>query len=106
MNIKQIIITVLISAVVSSGCIFVYDKFFAQKIIMFDLKGYVATLRDLYVAGKMNDEQLKRAIDRIEAIVNSQPKRKIIITSDVLLGGGDRVEDITPKIAGQSGKEK
>jgi len=106
MKIKQILITALISLVVSTGCITVYDQFFAQKIIMFDLKGYVATLRDMYVAGKLDDKQLQAAIDRIETIVNNQPKRKIIITSDVLLGGGARVEDITPKLTNQAIPQK
>ena len=96
MKVKHILITVLISIVISAGSVFVYDQFFAQKIIMLDLKGYVATLRDLYIAGKIDDKQLQSAIDRIEVVVNSQPKRKIIITSDVLLGG-NRVENITPK---------
>ena len=96
MKVKHILITVLISIVISAGSVFVYDQFFAQKIIMLDLKGYVATLRDLYIAGKIDDKQLQSAIDRIEVVVNSQPKRKIIITSDVLLGE-NRVENITPK---------
>jgi hypothetical protein len=96
MKVKHILITALISFVISAGSIFGYDQFFAQKIIMFDLKGYIATLRDLYIAGKIDDKQLQSAIDRIEVVVNSQPKRKIIITSDVLLGE-NRVENITPK---------
>ncbi|WP_051345912.1 hypothetical protein [Thermodesulfovibrio yellowstonii] len=88
-------ISLLISVVVSAASIFVYDHFFAQKIVIFDLKGYVATLRDLYLAGKINDEELKKGIDEIEKVVNSTPKRKVIITSDVVLGG-NRVENITP----------
>jgi len=98
---KQIILTVLISLIVSAGSIFVYDQFFAQKIIMFDLKGYIATLRDLYIAGKINDKQLQSAIDRIEVVVNSQPKREVIITSDVILGKG-RVRDVTPQLIGNA----
>ena len=101
MKFKQIILTVLISLIVSAGSIFVYDQFFAQKIIMFDLKGYIATLRDLYIAGKINDKQLQSAIDRIEVVVNSQPKREVIITSDVILGKG-RVRDVTPQLIGNA----
>ncbi|WP_353684384.1 hypothetical protein V4D30_00950 [Thermodesulfovibrio sp. 3907-1M] len=97
MRLKQILVTVLISLVVSSGVVFVYDQFFSQKIVTFDLKGYVATLRDLYVTGQIDDKELQRRIDVVEAIVNSTPKRNVIITSDVILGG-DRVKNLTPKI--------
>jgi hypothetical protein len=101
MKVKHILITALISLVISAGSIFVYDQFFAQKIIMLDLKGYVATLRDLYIAGKIDDKQLQSAIDRIEVVINNQPKREVIITSDVILGKG-RVKDVTPQLIGNA----
>lgn len=65
MKLKQILITALISLVVSSGVVLVYDQFFSQKIVTFDLKGYVATLRDLYVTGQIDDKELQRRIDVI-----------------------------------------
>lgn len=97
MKLKQILITVLISLMISSGTVLVYDKFFSQKIVTFDLKGYIATLRDLYLTGQIDDKELQSKIDVIEAVVNSTPKRNVIITSDVILGG-DRVKNLTPKI--------
>lgn len=103
MTLKQILTVALISAVVSAGTLCVYDHFFAQKIVIFDLKGYVATLRDLYLAKKISDEELRKQFDYIEHIVNSVPKRKVIITSDVVLGQ-DRVEDVTPKLREKSNK--
>lgn len=97
MKLKQILSVVLISAVVSACSIFIYDRFFSQKIVTFDLQGYVATLRDLYLSKQIDDSELRKRIDKIEEIVNSTPKRKVIITSDVILGG-DRVENLTPKV--------
>lgn len=92
-----ILISIIISLIISTGSIFIYDRFFAQKIVTFDLQGYVATLRDLYLAKQIDDAELKRRIDKIEEVVLKTPKNKIIITSDVILGG-DRVENLTPKI--------
>lgn len=97
MNLKHLLFSAIVSLIISACSIFVYDRFFSQKIVTFDLKGYVAVLRDLYLAKQIDDEELRRRIDYIERIVNSTPKRKIIITSDVVLGG-DRVENLTPDI--------
>lgn len=100
----EVIKITLISLVVSVCSILVYDKFFATKIVTFDLKGYIATLRDLYLTKQIDDSELKRKIDKIEEIVDKTPKRKVIITSDVILGG-DRVENLTPELKGYSTKK-
>ena len=104
MNVKNLLLNIAISAVISIACIFVYDKFFSQKIVTFDLKGYIATLRDLYLAKQIDDDELRKRIDDIEHVVNQTPKRKIIITSDVILGG-DRIENLTPKIENKPKKQ-
>lgn len=95
MKTKQWLLVVLISLICSFSSIFIYDKFFAQKIVTFDLKGYIAVIRDLYLTKQIDEVELRKRIDKIEEIVVKTPKNKIIITSDVLLGG-DRVENITP----------
>lgn len=97
MKLKEAFAVALISAVVSVCSLFVYDRFFSQKIVTFDLQGYIATLRDMYVSKQIDDAELRKRIDVIEQIVKSTPKRKVIITSDVILGG-DRVENLTPSI--------
>lgn len=94
---KQLLIGAMVSLTISVVSIFAYDKLFSQKIVTFDLKGYIAVLRDLYLAKQIDDEELRRRIDHIEQVVKNTPKRKIIITSDVILGG-DRVENLTPEI--------
>lgn len=104
MKLKEIIKIILISSVVSICSILVYDKFFATKIVTFDLKGYIAVLRELYLTKQIDEAELKKRIDRIEEVVTKTPKRKVIITSDVILGG-DRVENITPELKGYPAKK-
>lgn len=101
---REFIKIALISVVVSICSILIYDKFFATKIVTFNLKGYVAVLRDLYLTKQIDEAELKKRIDKIEEIVTKTPKRKVIITSDVILGG-DRVENITPELKEYSTKK-
>lgn len=90
---KRLILNIIVSLVVSSAVVFAYDHFFAQKVVVFDFKGYIEELRDLYLAKKIDDAELKRRIDLVEAMVNSTPKRKVIIMGDAVLGK-DRVEKL------------
>ncbi|MDI1472930.1 hypothetical protein QI155_10345 [Thermodesulfovibrio sp. 1176] len=104
MKIGEVIKIALISLVVSACSLLAYDKFFATKIVTFDLKGYIAVLRDLYLTKQIDEAELKKRIDKIEEVVAKTPKRKIIITSDVILGG-DRVENLTPEFKGYPTKK-
>jgi len=86
--------SVLISALLTIGLLAAYDNYFAQKIVALDVKGYIAEQRDLYLAGKINDAQLKESFDRLERVKDKVPRNRIIILGDVLVR--KNVEEITP----------
>lgn len=75
----------LICVVVSAGMIAGYDRWFAQKIVALDVKGYIAEQRDLFISGKIDEEQLKRNFDRLEKIKEKVPGNRVIILGDVLV---------------------
>lgn len=79
------LLTVVISLLIAAASIFVYDRFFVQRIVAVDIKGYIAEQRDLYVAGKINEEQLRQNIDRLEKIVSQIPKNRVAIMGDAVI---------------------
>ncbi|HOS58864.1 MAG TPA: hypothetical protein PK661_02100 [Syntrophorhabdaceae bacterium] len=83
---------VAISTISSALSVFVYDKFFATHIMAVDIKGYLATQRDRYLEGKINDEQLAKSLDYLESYVNTLPKNKKIIMGDVVVRNIDVVK--------------
>jgi hypothetical protein len=85
LSLKVLLVNVLVSFLVAVGVVYVYDRYYAQKIVAFDLKGYIIGLRDMYLAGKINDEDLKRAIDMAHDVIRSQRKNKVVIMGDVIL---------------------
>ena len=91
---RAIVETLLVSIVVVAGALVIYDRYFAQKIVALDVKGYIAEQRDLYLAGKINDVQLKESIDRLEKAKERVPANRIIILGDVLVR--KNVEEIKP----------
>ena len=89
---KILLINVLVSLLVSVGMVYIYDKYYAQKIVAFDLKGYVIGLRDMYMSGKINDEEVKRAIDAAYLAIRNQRKNKVVLMGDVILTPVERIE--------------
>jgi hypothetical protein len=82
---KILLINILVSFLVSVGVVYVYDRYYAQKVVAFDLRGYMLGLRDMYLAGKINDEGLKIAIDAVHATIQKQGKNRVVLMKDVIL---------------------
>jgi len=51
-----------------------YDRWYAQKVVSVDIKGYISQQRDNYLAGKLSDEELRKSFDRLEAVDHSHTK--------------------------------
>lgn len=83
---------VAISIISSAASVFVYDRYFATKLMAVDIKGYLGTQRDLYLAGKINDDQLAKSLDNLEMFVKALPKNRKIIMGDVAVRNIDVIK--------------
>ena len=81
---------IIISLLVSVLSVFFYDRFFAQRVIAVDMKGYIARQRDLYTGGKLTDEQFRANIDRLEEVIRSIPANRVAIMGDVVLKNAEQ----------------
>ncbi|MDA8172193.1 MAG: hypothetical protein M0Z48_10265 [Nitrospiraceae bacterium] len=78
-------ISLIISMLASAGSVYVYDRFYAQKIVAVDIKGYIAAQRDLYLSGKETGKQFRANIDKLAAVVKSIPKNRVAIMGDAVI---------------------
>jgi len=81
---------VVISVLISILSVFFYDRFYAQKIIAVDMKGYIAKQRDLYMEGKLTDEQFRANVDKLEEAIKSIPSNRVAIMGDVVLKNAEQ----------------
>lgn len=91
---RTVLYAVLLSVAAMIGILVVYDKYYAQKIVALDVKGYIAEQRDLFLTGKINEEQLKQSFDRLEQVKEKVSKNRVIILGDALVR--KNVEEIRP----------
>ena len=78
-------LSLLISLAVSAGSVYVYDRYFAQKIVAVDIKGYIAHQRDLYLSGKETGKEFRANIDKLAVTVKSIPKNRVAIIGDAVI---------------------
>jgi len=80
-----IAICVLISLAASAATLFAYDCWYVQKIVAVDMKGYITLQRYKYKDGKINDEDLRKAFDKLELEMNAIPKNRVVIMADTAI---------------------
>jgi hypothetical protein len=80
-----IAVCLLISVASSAATLFCYDHWLAQKIVAVDMKGYITLQRYKYKDGKINDEDLRKAFDKLELVMNNIPKNRVVIMADTAI---------------------
>jgi hypothetical protein len=87
---KSIICLVVAVSLASSVLTAVaYQRFFGpknQEIVAIDIKGYISEQKNLYLTGKLSDDQLKKNLDHLEEFIKSVPKNKVMIMGDAVIG--------------------
>jgi len=84
---------IAISLIAAALAVAGYDKMYAQKIKVLDLKGYLRTQKALLVAGEINEDQWKASLDRLEQVLNREASdpNKVILLKEVVLKNGDEI---------------
>lgn len=90
--VSVLMLCLAVSIVASLAAIAGYDRWFAQKVVAVDIKGYIAQQRDSYLAGKLNDDELKRSFDRLESVITAIPKNRVIIMGDAVVRNAETVK--------------
>lgn len=85
-------ICLVVSLGASLAAIAGYDRWYAQKVVAVDIKGYIAQQRDNYLAGKLNDDELRKSFDRLEAVITAIPKNRVIIMGDAVVRNAETVK--------------
>ena len=81
-----------ISLVASLATLYTYDRWYAQKVVAVDIKGYIAQQRENYLAGKLNDEELKRSFDHLERVITTIPRNRVVIMGDAVVRNAETIK--------------
>ncbi len=90
-----IVIRLLLSVVVSVASIYIYDQYFAQKVVMIDILGYVDEQKQLYLSGKISEEEWRAIPDDIDRAMNREikaHKNTVILIKDAVIRNARKIE--------------
>ena len=83
---------VLITLVVAGVSLFIYDRWFVDRVVAFDLKGYLRAQQALLTSGEITEAQWQQGLDRLEQVFREQPPNRMILLKEVVLKNGREPE--------------
>ena len=83
---------VLIALVVAGVSLFTYDRWFVDRVVAFDLKGYLRTQQALLANGEITEAQWQHGLDRLEQVFREQSPNRTILLKEVVLKNGREPE--------------
>ena len=83
---------VLIALVVAGINLFAYDRWFVDRVVAFDLKGYLRAQQALLANGEITEAQWQQGLDRLEQVFRAQPSNRTILLKEVVLKNGREPE--------------
>jgi len=84
---------IILALLMSCVALFGYDHYFAQKIKVVDLKGYLRGQSALLAAGDISQAQWQAGLDKVEQILNREAAdgNTIIVLQEVVLRNGKEI---------------
>ena len=77
-----------IALAVAGITLFAYDRWFVDRVVAFDLKGYLRTQQALLASGEITEAQWRQRLDQLEQVFREQsPNRTILLKEVVLING-------------------
>ena len=81
-----------IALAVAGVSLFAYDRWFVDRVVAFDLKGYLRTQQALLASGEITEAQWQQGLDRLEQVFRAQPPNHTILLKEVVLKNGREPE--------------
>ena len=82
----------LIALAVAGITLFAYDRWFAPRVVAFELKGYLRTQKALLANGEITEAQWQQGLERLEQVFREQPLNHTILLKEVVLKNGREPE--------------
>ena len=90
---KNAVFTLIISMIMSTASVFVYDQYYATKIVTINIPAFVQAQFKLYNEKKITAEQYMENLQGYINHVKQIPKNKVVLLEDVVAANGKKYEE-------------
>jgi len=85
---KNLFVSILASALITTGLLWVYDQHFAVKIAVIDMDDYVSRLKTDYMQGKLPKDELDADLQRLSRQIKEKySSNTVLLLKEVVVNG-------------------
>lgn len=92
-KIKITALSAIVCILVSVFTVYLYDAYYAQKVVVFDLSAYLENQKTEFWAGRTDEEKLRKEFDWIKERIDALGEKRIVLSKDMVLSGGKDISD-------------
>lgn len=92
-KVKTIVLSMALSILFSAGAIYLYDAYYAQKVVVFDLASYLDKQKTEFLSGRTDEEKLRKEFVWIKERIDALGEKRIVLSKDMVLSGGKDISD-------------
>lgn len=100
-KIMTMMLYAVFSILISIGTVCLYDAYYAQKMVVFDLASYLDKQKMEFLEGRTDEKKLRIEFAWIKNRIDTLGEKRIVLSKDMVLSGG---KDITDEISMYSEK--
>ena len=82
----------LIALVVAGVSLFTYDRWFVDRVVAFDLKGYLRAQQALLASGEITEAQWQQGLERLEQVLREERVKDTMVLKEVVIKNGREPE--------------
>lgn len=82
-----------VSILISVGTVYLYDAYYSQKVVVFDLASYLDKQKTEFLAGRSDEEKLRKEFDLVKERIDALGEKRIVLSKDMVLSGGKDISD-------------
>ena len=91
---KHIFLHILISVLITVGCIWCYNQYFAPHLATIDMSAYSDQLKNEYIQGKLTKQALDEKLEDLSERLKTEYKRYVVLVKGAVISG--QIQEIFP----------
>ena len=86
-----LILLLIMNTVVSAVSVYIYDRYFAQKVVVIDIRSYMMDRKNMFLTGKISEKQFTESVDNIEKTLQKTNKRTVVLLGDAVVRNAEKI---------------
>jgi hypothetical protein len=91
LTVGTLILLLIMNTVVSAVSVYIYDRYFAQKVVVIDIRNYMMDRKNMFLTGKISEKQFTESVDNIENTLQKTNKRTVVLLGDAVVRNAEKI---------------